>query len=419
MDSEFTPELQSRVSEILHSFDNGPMESLFSLFLSSDQLEKSTAVVFLECSKKIFPDLLFINLCFLIRYGSDLYIRAKAIRILQFLRICDFWPKFQETEKSILKDNFLAYLKEGDSMPVLRMFCAVVAETLCETYKDGQKWPELLKFLLTSLEKTSDNKFQEIAFLVLAKFPRDFSSFICDSLKHSVRALHSSFLDGGLASASPNVQVASLGAVVTLVPLFTDYASQGQFQEILRAIMAGVFTLSRSPQNSHVLMAFNELISLVSKGPHLLKPHIGGMVSDMLKIVENSALNKEIHCYAVRLIMTLTEREDFKPIFLSLPHETMVRLFLVPVKMLLCIEEDMTTNESKGKEDGSTGKTNVYNFGLESLYHLSVILGGNKIIPIASELLSLYLESPEWQKRHVGITLFALIGKEFSFKTVN
>ena len=158
---------------------------------------------------------------------------------------------------------------------------------------------------------------------------------------------------------------------------------------------------------------------MVSQGPHLLKPHIGGMVSDMLKIAENSALDEEIHCYAVRLVMTLTERQDFKPIFLSLPYETMVRLFLVPVKMLLCIKEDMTTNELKGKEDGSTGETNVFNFGFESLYHLSVILGGNKIIPIASELLPLYLESPEWQKRHAGITLLALIGKEFSFETVN
>ncbi|KAI9100227.1 hypothetical protein K1719_024445 [Acacia pycnantha] len=357
MDSELSSELKSQVFKILSSKDNGPMENVFSLFLSSDQSQKSQAVVFLECSKKLYPDLLFIKLCFLIRCGSDVYIRAKAIRILQFLRICDFWPKLQETAKSALK--------------------------------------ELLEFLLTSLGKTSDGKFQEIAFLVLAKFPRNFRSFICDSLKDSVQVFHSSFLDG-LASANPNVQVASLGAVVTLVPLFTDHATPGLFHEILRAIMVGFFTLSRSPQNSHVLMAFKELISLASEGPQLLKPYIGDMVSDMLKIAENSALNEEMLCYAVRLVMTLTEREDFKPIFSSLPHQTMVRLFLVPVKMLLSIKEDMTTNELKGKEDGSTGKTNVYNFGLESLYHLSVILGGNKIIPIASELLPLYLESPEW-----------------------
>ncbi|KAK4278057.1 hypothetical protein QN277_015956 [Acacia crassicarpa] len=417
MDSEFSSELESQVFKILSSNDNGPMETVFSLFLSSDQSQKSQAVVFLECSKKLYPDLLFIKLCFLIRCGSDVYIRAKAIQILQFLRIRDFWANLRETAKFALKGHFLAYLNEEGSMPVLRMFCAVVAETLCEIYKDGKKWPEFLEFLFTSLGKTSEGKFQEIAFLVLAKFPRDFRSFICDSLKDSVQVLHSSFLDG-LASASPNVQVASLGAVVTLVPLFTDHSNPGLFHEILRAIMVGVFTLFRSSKNNHVLTAFKELISLVSEGPQLLKPYIGVMVSDMLQIAENSALNEEIHCYAVRLVMTLAEREDFKPIFLSLPDQIMFRLFLVPVKMLLCIKEDMTAIELKGKEDGSIGKTNVYNFGLESLYHLSVLLGGNKIIPIASELLPLYLESPEWQKRHAGITLLALIGKEFSFETL-
>ncbi|KAI9070761.1 hypothetical protein K1719_047275 [Acacia pycnantha] len=185
----------------------------------SSELE-SQAVVFLDCSKKLYPDLLFIKLCFLIRCGSDVYVRAKAIRILQFLRIRDFWANLRETAKS--------------------------------TLKDGKKWPELLEFLLASLGKTSDGKLKETAFLVLAKFPRDFHSFICDSLKDSVQVFHSSFLDG-LDSAS-----------------------------------------------------------------------------------------------------------------LMFSHPW-----------------------------------------------------GNKIIRIASVVLPFYLESPEWQKRHAGITLLALIGKEFSFETVN
>ncbi|XP_028791984.1 importin-5-like, partial [Neltuma alba] len=416
MDSEFSSQLKSQVFQILSSNDNTPMEVVFSHYFSSDQSQKSQAVLFLECSKKSYPELLFIKLFFLVRCGANVDTRANAIRLLRFLRICDLWPKLRETAKSTLKGHFLAYINEENSMPVLRMFCYVVAETVCEIYTDGKHWPELLEFLLTSLGKTSDDKFREIALLVLAKFPRDCLSFICDVLKDSFQVLHSSFLDG-LASASPDVQVASFGAAVKLMPLFSEPSNPGLFHELLRAMMVGVFTLLRSSRDSYAFTAFKELISLVSEGPQLLKPYIGDMVLDMLQIAENSALNEEIHCYALRLVITLTERKDFKPIFLSLPHQTMVRLFLVPMKMLLCIKEDITSNELKGKEDGSVGKTNVYNFGLGSLYQLSVTLGQN-IIPIASELLPLYLESPEWQKRHAGITLLAFVAKEFSFETL-
>ncbi|XP_054794790.1 uncharacterized protein LOC129300270 isoform X2 [Prosopis cineraria] len=417
MESEFSTQLQSQVFQILSSNDNDPMEVVFSHFFSPDQSQKSQALLFLECSKKFYPDLLFIKLCFLVRCGPNVDTRSNAIRILRFLRVCDLWPKLRETAKSTLKGHLLAYLNEENSMLVLRMFCAVVAETVCEIYNGGNQWPELLEFLLTSLGKTSNDRFQEIALLVLAKFPRDFRSVICDVLKDSVQVLHSSFLDG-LASASPDVQVASFGAVVTLMPLFSEPSNPGLFHDLLRAMMVGIFTLLRSSQDSYAFMAFKELITLVSEGHQLLKPYISDMVLDMLQIAENSALNEEMHCYALRLVIILTERKDFKHIILSLPYQTMVRIFFVPMKMLLCIKEDMAGNELKGEEYGSTEKTNVYNFGLGCLYHLSVTLGENKVLPITSELLPLYLESPEWQKRHAGITFLALIAKAFSFETM-
>ncbi|XP_054797006.1 uncharacterized protein LOC129302271 isoform X5 [Prosopis cineraria] len=417
MESEFSTQLQSQVFQILSSNDNDPMEVVFSHFFSPDQSQKSQALLFLECSKKFYPDLLFIKLCFLVRCGPNVDTRSNSIRILRFLRVCDLWPKLRETAKSTLKGHLLAYLNEENSMLVLRMFCAVVAETVCEIYNGGNQWPELLEFLLTSLGKTSNDRFQEIALLVLANFPRDFRSVICDVLKDSVQVLHSSFLDG-LASASPDVQVASFGAVVTLMPLFSEPSNPGLFHDLLRAMMVGIFTLLRSSQDSYAFMAFKELITLVSEGHQLLKPYISDMVLDMLQIAENSALNEEMHCYALRLVIILTERKDFKHIILSLPYQTMVRIFFVPMKMLLCVKEDMKGNELKGEEYGSTEKTNVYNFGLGCLYHLSVTLGENKVLSITSELLPLYLESPEWQKRHAGITFLALIAKAFSFETM-
>lgn len=392
------------------------MEVVFSHFFSREQSQKSQAHTFLECSKKLYPDLLFIKLCFLVRCSPNVETRANAVRVLRFVRICDLWPKLREMAQSTLKGHFLAYLKEENSMPVLRLFCAVVTDTMSEIYKSGKKWPELLEFMLKSLGM-NDDKFQEIALLVLANLPRDFRSFISDALKGSIQVLHASFLRG-LASSSPDVQVASFGAVVTLVPLFSDPSNPGLFHDLLRAMMVGVFSLLRNLEDSYAHVAFKELITLVSEGPQLLKPYMSDMVLDMLQIAENSTLSEEIHCYALKLVISMTELKDFKPILLSLPHQTMVRLFIVSMKMLLSIKEDMTRNELKSEEDGNSGKVNVYQFGLGFLYQLSITLGENKIVPIALEMLPLYLDSPEWKARHAGITMLAVIAKEFSFETV-
>ncbi|KAF7831139.1 importin-5-like [Senna tora] len=416
MESEFSSQLQSQVFEVLSSNDNSPMEVLFSHLFSREQSQKSHAHAFFECSKRHYPDVLFIKLCFLIRCSPRVETRANAIRVVRFVRICDLWPKLREMAQSTLKGHFLAYLREESSMAVLRMFCVVMGETVREVCKGGKQWPELIEFVLTSLGKTNDEKLLETALLVLANLPRDCRSFICDALKGSIQVIHSSFLSG-LASASPDVQVASFGAVLTLVALFSDPSNPGLFHDLLRAMMVGIFSLLRCPQDGYVHIAFKELINLVQEGPQPLRPYMSDMVLDMLQIAENSSLNEEIHCCALRLVISMTELQEFNPILLSLPHETLVRLFLVPMKMLLCVKEDMMQNELKSELDGNTGKINVYKFGLGCLYQLSITLGESKIVPIALELLPHYLNSSEWKMRHAGITMLTVLAKEFSFET--
>lgn len=417
MESEFPAQLKSQVNDVLTSNDNTPMDVLFANFFSRELSLKSHAQTFFECAKKHNPDLLFIKLCFLFRCSPNVETRANAIKVLRFLRICDLWPKLRQVAQSTLKAHFLAYLTEETSMPVLRMFCVVLAETLSEIYKAGNQWPELLDFLLRSIGTTNDERSQEISLLVFAHLPRDCRPFICVVLKNSVQALHSLFLSG-LASSSPDLQVAAFGAVVSLVPLFSDSSNQGLFHDLLRAMMVGIFTLLSSFQNNYAHKAFEELITLVSEGHKLLKPYMSDMVLDMLQIAENSTLSERIHCSALRLVISMTESKDFKPILLSLPHQTMVRLLLVPMKMLLCGDELVTLDESKSEEDGNTGKINVYQFGLRCLYRLSTTLGENKVMPVALEMLPNYLDSPEWKKRHAGIIMLTVMAKEYSFETV-
>jgi len=45
------------------------------------------------------------------------------------------------------------------------------------------------------------------------------------------------------------------------------------------------------------------------------------------------------------------------------------------------------------------------------LDRLSISLGGNTIVPVASEQLPAYLAAPEWQKRHAALIALAQIAE--------
>ncbi|RVW46937.1 Importin-5 [Vitis vinifera] len=65
--------------------------------------------------------------------------------------------------------------------------------------------------------------------------------------------------------------------------------------------------------------------------------------------------------------------------------------------MLLDIEDDPVWHSAE-EEHEDAGETSNYSVGQECLDRLSISLGGNTIVPVASELLPAYLAAPEWQK---------------------
>ncbi|KAJ7960057.1 importin-5-like [Quillaja saponaria] len=418
MEPEFSKPLQSQAFEILCSNDIKPMETLFSLLCSPQQSQRSQAQKFLDCSKKHYPDLLFIKLVYLIRCSTHVETRSTAVRVLRLVQVRDLWPKLSEMAQVNLKSHFLVYLKEEDSMLVLRLFSVVLAEMLSLIYKTGNQWPELLDFLVESVRK-NDNKFQETALLVLACLSKDSRWSVCLGLKDSLLGLHLALLKA-LASPNHDVQVASFGAVVSLISLFSDSSSDcNWFHNLLRAMMVGVFNLLNSSQDNYAQRAFKEFMTLVLEESQLVKPYLIDIVQDMLQIAESQRSSEEIKCFAIRLVISMAQMKDLAPLMLDLPYPIMVRLFSVPMEMLLCIEEEKPCNgvgggESDNGEGDNAGKANIYNFAIMCLNQLTMTLGAQKIVPIAFELLSLYLDAQEWQKRHAGIALLAVIAKDCS-----
>ncbi|RVW50297.1 Importin-5 [Vitis vinifera] len=78
--------------------------------------------------------------------------------------------------------------------------------------------------------------------------------------------------------------------------------------------------------------------------------------------------------------------------------------------MLLDIEDDPGWH-SADSEDEDANESSNYSAGQECLDRLAISLGGNMIVPVASELLPAYLDVPEWQKHHATLIALAQIAK--------
>ncbi|KAJ9147235.1 hypothetical protein P3X46_029415 [Hevea brasiliensis] len=410
--SQFSEQLQTQAYEILSSNDVKPMETLFSRLLSPQEPQRSYAHNLLLCCQDHHPCLLFIKLFYLLRYASNIDIRANSARLLRFVQVQNLWPKLTPQAQVNMKTQILDCLQTEDFMPSLRILCGIVSDIAGEVYKGQDQWQELLDFLGRSLALEND-KYQETALLVFAYMPYDCKRLICEALLPRIELLHGGLLRA-LASKNVDVKVAAFGAVISLLHLFSGSLGRDWFNDLLRAMMTGVFGLLKGEKEECAQKGLQELTKLVMEEPQILRPYLNNLVSDMLQLAESRILKDETKHCAIQFLMTMVEAKGLAPAMQMLSSECMVGLFIVPMRMLLGIQDAVAWYEMGSVESDNAGQTDTYNYGIKCLNQMSIVLGGKNIVPIAFKLLPMYMGALEWQRRHAGITMLGVISKECS-----
>ncbi|XP_058752323.1 uncharacterized protein LOC131625485 [Vicia villosa] len=425
MEPNFPLELQSESFKILSSNEETAMETLFShLYDPQQQQNRSQALTFLQCCKHHHPDLLMIKLFFLLTSSPETPTRTNAARTLLSVQPAELWPKLRPQAQTRLLAHFINYLTEETSIHVLRLASTILSQTVSVIYKSQQHWNDIIEFLYSSVN-SNDEKLIEFSLLVFSSLSNECRLSLSNSLNDRVRVLHSTFL-ASLGSRNPDVQVAAFAAVVNLICLFSD---NQLFHEVLRAMMVALFALLHGFERSYFKSAFAELVKLVSAEPVLLKPYMSDMVLDALQIAENCGVCEETRRLAFELVLAMAELKESEPVLASLPHEMVVRLFIVPMKTLvLYVKEDgddngtdrgMGDEKEKGADPENEKMDDAYEFVTKCLKKLCVAFGGTKVVSVAHELLkNYYLDSTDWKMRQAGITLLSEIAKEFSDEMV-
>lgn len=409
-DHQFPPELQSEAYEVLSANDNTAVETLFTQLHSPEH--RSRAVTFLQCCKHRHPDLLFIKLFYILTASPDPTTRAHAARTLQFLDPTYLWPKLRPLAQQNLRAHFLQFMAQEPSLLVLRPASLLLVETVTVFHNPHRQWPEILDFLLSSLSLPDDRR-REVALSVLASLKNDCRSVISDSLRNRHNAIHGLYksITDCLESASNDIKVLSFRAVVNFVELFSE---PELFHALLRALMLAVFALLRGGfEGSYFRSAFAELASMVSREPILLRPYMCDMVLDALQIAE-SGVARVTRRLVIGMVVSMAEARECEMVLPSLLDQTVVRLFVVLMRMVVRVEED---GGELGVEGVNVGG-GVAEFGIKGLEKVCAAVGGIRTVAVVRELLPPYLDAAEWKERHAGIEILGVIAKLFSDEMV-
>ncbi|CAB4261414.1 unnamed protein product [Prunus armeniaca] len=189
-----------------------------------------------------------------------------------------------------------------------------------------------------------------------------------------------------------------------------DFWGRNWFHDLLRGMMVGLFNLLSHLKEDYARGALKELIMLVMEEPRLLKPYLNELVLDVLKIADSEHVTEGTKVFVHKFLLTVAEASDLALTMRGLPHQTLVRLLTVPMKLLLC-----ACYNKESDQGANVGKTDL---GIAYLTKISTALGEKTMTPIAFELFLEYMDASNWKKRHTGISMLAVIAKECSGEMV-
>ncbi|CAA7399284.1 unnamed protein product [Spirodela intermedia] len=387
--------------------DPAPFEALVSQLMSSGNEQRSQAEALFNLCRDHHPETLVVRLAHFLHSSAHHEVRAMCAVLLrkQLTSTGDIWGRLAPSTQSDLKSVLLASVQREEVKSISKKLCDTVAE-LASILLPDNAWPEFLPFMFQSVTADSP-RIQESSLLIFSQL----AQYIGDILLPHLSTLHSVFLTClSSATAVPDVRIAALGASINFIQCLPSSSDRDRFQDLLPAMMLTLTEALNSGQEATAQEALELLIELAGTEPKFLRRQLVEVVGSMLQIAEAESLEEGTRHLAVEFIITLAEARERAPGMIRRLPQFVGRLFAVLIKMLLDIEDDQAWHSAE-TEDEDAGETSNYSMGQECLDRLSIALGGNTIVPVASEVLPAFLSAPEWQKHHAALITLAQIAE--------
>ncbi|XP_042385378.1 importin-5-like [Zingiber officinale] len=405
---------QQQIAVILGSAESGPFESLIGQLMSAANEQRSHAESLFNLCRDLHPDALALKLAAVLHASPALDFRAMSAVLLRKLlthRDSDapFWPRLSSASQTSLKSLLLAVLHQESDRSTAKKVADTISALAVSLLPDSA-WPDLLPFLFHSVSASdTPPRLQESALLIFAQIAyvlADDASFIGSHLP----TLHTLLLAALSHPSSPDVRVAALSAAVNLVTSLESAADRNRLADLLPPMMRTLTESLNSGNEATAQEALELLVELAGAEPRFLRRQIGDVVGAMMQIAEADGLEEGTRHLAIEFIITLAEARERAPGMMRKLPQFLSRLFSVLMKMLLDLEDDPAWYTAE-VQDEDAGETSNYGVAQECLDRLAIAVGGNTVVPVASELLPAFLAASEWQKHHAALIALAQIAE--------
>ncbi|KAI3738774.1 hypothetical protein L2E82_28919 [Cichorium intybus] len=401
------PQVQQAQLAAILGADPVPFETLISHLMSSSNDQRSQAELIFNLCKQTDPNTLVLKLAQLLQLSPHMEARAMSAILLRKQLTQDdslMWNMLSPATQSSLKSILLTCVQKEEAKTIMKKLCDTISE-LGASILPENGWPELLPFMFQCVSSDSP-KLQESAFLIFAQL----SQYVGDTLVPHIKHLHGVFLQCLTTSGSADVRIAALSAVINFIQCLSSSGDRDRFQDLLPAMMRTLTEALNGGQEATAQEALELLIELAGTEPRFLRRQLVEVVGSMLQIAEAETLEEGTRHLAIEFVITLAEARERAPGMMRKLPQFISRLFAILMHMLLDIEDEPAWHSAEN-EDEDAGESSNYSVGQECLDRLAIALGGNTIVPVASEQLPAYLAAPEWQKHHAALVALAQIAE--------
>ncbi|XP_077237749.1 uncharacterized protein LOC143879304 isoform X2 [Tasmannia lanceolata] len=388
--------------QILLGTDAAPFEYIINNLMSAHNESRAQAEHLFNACKQKHPATLLMKLLHILQYGSEA--RSRSMTAVLLRKNINLWTTLDKVAQGKAKEQLLSCLVSEEVRSVWRVLCDTVAELAATIiYEDG--WPVLVPFLFECID--SEKYFlKERALLVLSQFAPHATS----ELHAHLPLIHEFFCQSLSPSMPGQVHLAALHGVASFVQSLESSKQRYMFEDLLPPMMQ-TLTCALDVHNENLAQEELEtLIEVAGISPWFLLKQLDEVLCFMIDIAEAQGLEDGTRHLAVEFLLALAEARGCASGMMRKLPQPITRLFLLLVNLLVDVEDNALWYDADVK-DMSAGFSTNYEIGQEGLDRLSNSLGGNLILPIASQIVPSYLNDLDWRKRHAALITLSQVAE--------
>lgn len=407
MDMAAQQQMNAQVAAVLGGDLVVALEALVAQLMSAGNEQRGQAEQIFNKCKEAHPEALVLKLVHTLGASQQVEVRAMVAILLRKLITKDdvsLWKKLPAATQVAVKSQLLLCVQREEGKSILKKLCDTVTELAADILEDGQ-WPELLPFMFRCVSSDS-MKLRESSLTMFAQL----APYIGPQLRSHLPTLHAVFQQCLSSTTSSDLRLAALRATTHFVATLESAQDRACFQDLLPGMLQTLSLALNNREEATAQEALEMFIAVAGTEPRFLRRQLSEVVGNMLQIAEAEELDEGTRHLAVEFLITLAEARERAPgMMRKLPH-FIGRLFGTLMNMLLDIDDEPSWHAADSEDDDG-GESSNYEVGQECLDRLAIALGGNTVLPVASQLLPPFIADADWKKRHAALITLAQIAE--------